>query len=159
DARMERTRRRPLPSGRLSPAAAATFGFLLAGLSWATLVVFTNLLAALIALASIFYYAVICTVWLKRRTPQNIVIVGAAGASTPLCAGLAAPAAVSLPAVLLASIVFLWTPPHFWALALVRREDYARAGIPMLPVTHGEAETRRQILVYTLVLVPVTLAL
>jgi len=159
DARMERTRRRPLPSGRLSPANALAFGFALAALSWATLLVFTNLLAAAIALASIFYYAVIYTVWLKRRTPQNIVIGGAAGASAPLIAWAAVTGQVSVAAVLLAAIVFLWTPPHFWALALVRREDYARAGVPMLPVTHGEPETRRQILLYTLVLVAVTLAL
>ena len=159
DALMERTRLRPLPSGRLAPSSALKLGFVLAGLSWVTLVVFANLLAALIALASIFYYAVIYTVWLKRRTPQNIVIGGAAGASAPLIAWAAVAGHVSVPAVLLAGVVFLWTPPHFWALALVRREDYARAGIPMLPVTHGEAETRRQILLYTLVLVPVTLAL
>jgi protoheme IX farnesyltransferase len=122
---------------------------------WAT----GRLLAVPIAVASIFYYAVVYTVWLKRRTPQNIVIGGAAGASAPLIAWAAVTGAVSVPAVLLAGIVFLWTPPHFWALALVRREDYARAGIPMLPVTHGEAETRRQIVLYTLVLVPVTLGL
>ena len=159
DARMERTRRRPLPSGTLAPASALALGFALAGLSWATLAAFTNLLAAAIGAASIFYYAVIYTVWLKRRTPQNIVIGGAAGASAPLIAWAAATGHVSVAAVLLAGIVFLWTPPHFWALALERREDYARAGIPMLPVTHGEAETRRQILLYTLVLVAVTLAL
>ena len=159
DARMERTRRRPLPSGTLAPASALALGFALAGLSWATLAAFTNLLAAAIWAASIFNYAVIYTVWLKRRTPQNIVIGGAAGASAPLIAWAAATGHVSVAAVLLAGIVFLWTPPHFWALALERREDYARAGIPMLPVTHGEAETRRQILLYTLVLVAVTLAL
>jgi protoheme IX farnesyltransferase len=159
DARMERTRRRPLPSGTLAPASALALGFALAGLSWVTLVAFTHLLAAAIGAASIFYYAVIYTVWLKRRTPQNIVIGGAAGASAPLIAWAAATGHVSVAAVLLAGIVFLWTPPHFWALALERREDYARAGIPMLPVTHGEAETRRQILLYTLVLVAVTLAL
>jgi heme o synthase len=159
DARMERTRRRPLPSGTLAPANALALGFALAALSWGTLVAFTNLLAAAIGATSIFYYAVIYTVWLKRRTPQNIVIGGAAGASAPLIAWAAATGHVSVAAVLLAGIVFLWTPPHFWALALERREDYARAGIPMLPVTHGEAETRRQILLYTLVLVAVTLAL
>jgi protoheme IX farnesyltransferase len=108
---------------------------------------------------SIVYYAVIYTIWLKRRTPQNIVIGGGAGASAPLIAWAAVAGEVGLPAVLLASIIFLWTPPHFWALSLYRRDDYARAGIPMLPVTHGEAETRRQILAYSLVLVPVTLAL
>ena len=159
DGRMERTRRRPLPSGRLAPASALGLGFVLAALSWATLAGFTNLLAASIGLVSIFYYAVVYTVWLKRRTPQNIVIGGAAGASAPLIAWAAVAGHVSVPAVLLAGIVFLWTPPHFWALALCRRDDYARAGIPMLPVTHGEPETRRQILLYTLVLVPVTLAL
>ena len=159
DGQMERTRNRPLPSGRLAPSVAAGLGWALAALSWGTLLVFTNLLAAVIALASIFYYAVIYTVWLKRRTPQNIVIGGAAGASAPLIAWAAVAGHVSVPAVLLAGIVFLWTPPHFWALALVRREDYARAGIPMLPVTHGEPETRRQILLYSLVLVPVTLGL
>jgi len=159
DGRMRRTAGRPLPSGLLPPSSAVGLGFVLAGLSWVTLLTFTHLLAGLIGLASIFYYAVIYTVWLKRRTPQNIVIGGAAGASAPLIAWAAATGHVSVPAALLATIVFLWTPPHFWSLALRRREDYARAGIPMLPVTHGEAETRRQILLYTLVLVPVTLAL
>jgi len=159
DRLMSRTAGRPLPSGLLPPSSAVGLGFVLAGLSWVTLLTFTNLLAGLIGLASIFYYAVIYTVWLKRRTPQNIVIGGAAGASAPLIAWAAVTGHVSIPAVLLAGIVFLWTPPHFWSLALFRREDYARAGIPMLPVTHGEAETRRQILLYTLVLVPVTLAL
>jgi protoheme IX farnesyltransferase len=122
-------------------------------------VVSSNGLAALIALASIVYYAVFYSMWLKRRTPQNIVIGGGAGASAPLIAWAAATGQVELPAVLLAAIVFLWTPPHFWALSLYAREDYARAGIPMLPVTHGEAETRRQIVLYTGALVPITLAL
>jgi protoheme IX farnesyltransferase len=108
-------------------------------------------------MASITYYALFYTVWLKRRTPQNIVIGGGAGASAPLIAWAAMTGTVALPAVLLAAIVFFWTPPHFWALSLYRRDDYARAGIPMLPVTHGEAETRRQILLYTIGLVPLTL--
>jgi protoheme IX farnesyltransferase len=159
DGLMSRTRRRPLPSGRLAPASAIGLGATLAAGSWVTLVTFTNALAGLLALASIFYYAVIYTVWLKRRTPQNIVIGGASGASAPLIAWAAVTGHVGVPAVLLAGIVFLWTPPHFWALALYRRDDYERAGIPMLPVTHGGAETRRQILLYTLVLVPATLAL
>ncbi|HEY2954248.1 MAG TPA: heme o synthase [Candidatus Eisenbacteria bacterium] len=159
DARMERTALRPLPSGLLPPSSALGLGFVLAGLSWVTLLTFTTLLAGLIALGSIFYYAVVYTVWLKRRTPQNIVIGGAAGSSAPLIAWAAVTGHVGVPAVLLAGIVFLWTPPHFWSLALRRREDYERAGIPMLPVTHGEPETRRQILLYTLALVPVTLAL
>jgi protoheme IX farnesyltransferase len=118
-----------------------------------------NALAAGLAVASIFYYAIVYTVWLKRRTPENIVIGGGAGASAPLIAWAAVTGTIGLPAVLLSAIVFLWTPPHFWALALYRREDYERAGIPMLPVTHGEPETRKRILLYTLVLVPVTLLL
>jgi protoheme IX farnesyltransferase len=157
DALMRRTASRPLPSGRIPPAGALGLGFVLAGFSWVTLLTFTNLLAAVIGLVSIFYYAVFYTVWLKRRTPQNIVIGGGAGASAPLIAWAAVTGGLDPVAWLLAGIVFLWTPPHFWALALVRHEDYARAGIPMLPVTHGEAETRRQILLYSLVLVPVTL--
>jgi len=123
------------------------------------LATFTTPLAAILGQLSIFYYAVFYTVWLKRRTPQNIVIGGGAGASAPLIAWAAVTGGVNLTAVLLAAIVFLWTPPHFWALALYRRDDYALAGIPMLPVTHGEKETRRQIVLYSLVLVPVTLAI
>jgi protoheme IX farnesyltransferase len=159
DALMLRTRSRPLPAGILPPSHALVFGFALAALAWLTLAAFANLLAAAIAMASIVYYAVIYSVWLKRRTPQNIVIGGGAGASAPLIAWAAVSGSVELPAVLLASIVFFWTPPHFWALSLYRRDDYARAGLPMLPVTHGEEETRRQIVLYTLALVPVTLAL
>ena len=158
DALMRRTQLRPLPSGALPPAAALMFGFVLAAAAWAVLMLTTNLLASVVAMANIFYYAVVYTVWLKRRTPQNIVIGGGAGASAPLIAWAAVTGHIDPPAWMLASIIFLWTPPHFWALSLYRRDDYARAGIPMLPVTHGEAETRRQILGYTLVLVPVTLA-
>jgi protoheme IX farnesyltransferase len=159
DALMKRTRMRPLPAGVLPPSHALSLGFLLAALAWITLAAFANLLAASIAMASIVYYAVIYSVWLKRRTPQNIVIGGGAGASAPLIAWAAVTGRIELPAVLLAAIVFLWTPPHFWALSLYRREDYARAKLPMLPVTHGEEETRRQIALYSLALVPVTLAL
>jgi protoheme IX farnesyltransferase len=159
DRLMHRTSRRPLPLGLLPPAHAVGMGMLLAALSWIVLVVCANTLAAAIALASIFYYAVIYTMWLKRRTPQNIVIGGGAGASAPLIAWAAVTGTLAPAAWLLAGIVFLWTPPHFWSLALYRREDYARAGIPMLPVTHGEPETRRQIWIYSLVLIPVTLAL
>jgi protoheme IX farnesyltransferase len=157
DALMARTRNRPLPSGALPPSAAVALGALLAVASMAVLLATTNLLAAGIALASILYYAVLYTMWLKRRTPMNIVIGGGAGASAPLIAWAAVTGQVTLPAVLLASIIFLWTPPHFWALSLYRREDYARAGVPMLPVTHGEPETRRQIVGYTVVLVVSTL--
>jgi protoheme IX farnesyltransferase len=159
DGLMKRTARRPLPSGLLPASHALVLGFALTALAWVTLQAFANTLAAVIAMASIVYYAVVYTVWLKRRTPQNIVIGGGAGASAPLIAWAAVTGQVSAPAVFLAGIVFLWTPPHFWSLALYRHEDYAIAGIPMLPVTHGDAETRRQILAYTLVLVPVTLAL
>jgi protoheme IX farnesyltransferase len=157
DRLMRRTAQRPLPSGVLPPSSALGMGFVMAGVAWVTLLTFGNLLAGLIGMVSIAYYALFYTVWLKRRTPQNIVIGGGAGASAPLIAWAAVTGSVGLPAVLLAAIVFFWTPPHFWALALYRRDDYARAGIPMLPVTHGEAETRRQILLYTIGLVPLTL--
>lgn len=157
DALMARTAARPLPSGRLAPQAAITLGLVLAWLAWTVLSVACNPLAGLLAMANIAYYAVVYTVWLKRRTPLNIVIGGGAGASAPVIAWAAVNGTVPLPALLIAGIVFLWTPPHFWALSLYRREDYARAGIPMLPVTHGEAETRRQVLGYTIALVALTL--
>lgn len=159
DGLMRRTASRPLPSGLIPPSHALVLGFALGLAALAILARFTNPVAALLGLASIFYYAVVYTVWLKRRTPQNIVIGGAAGASAPMIAWAAVTGEVSLAAVLLSSIVFLWTPPHFWALALYRSDDYARAGIPMLPVTHGEAETRRQIVLYSWILVPATFAL
>jgi protoheme IX farnesyltransferase len=159
DRLMRRTANRPLPAGVLAPSRALALGGVLAALSWVVLTEWTTILAGVLALASIFYYAVVYSVWLKRRTPQNIVIGGGAGASAPLIAWAAVTGEVGIPAVLLAAIVFLWTPPHFWSLSLVRRDDYVRAGLPMLPVTHGEPETRRQIVLYTLVLVPVTLAL
>ena len=158
DALMRRTRTRPLPAGTLPPVAALLLGGALGAMSLGVLLVTANRLAAAIALVSILYYALFYTVWLKRRTPMNIVIGGGAGASAPLIAWAAVTGRIELPAALLASIIFLWTPPHFWALSLYRRDDYARAGIPMLPVTHGEPETRRQILAYTLVLVASTLA-
>ena len=157
DALMVRTRTRPLPSGALPPSSAVVLGFVLAALATIVLVATSNVLAAIIALVSIAYYALFYTVWLKRRTPLNIVIGGGAGASAPLIAWAAVTGRVELPAILLASIIFLWTPPHFWALSLYRRDDYARANIPMLPVTDGEEETRRQILLYTLVLVGSTI--
>jgi heme o synthase len=159
DALMTRTAMRPLPAGILAPRQALVLGWALAALAWGVLSTFTNLLAAAIGMLSIFYYAVIYTVWLKRSTPQNIVIGGAAGASAPLIAWAAVTGHLSLAAVLQASIVFLWTPPHFWALALFRSEDYERAGVPMLPVIHGHAETRRQILYYSLILVTSSLTL
>jgi len=159
DALMRRTAARPLPSGRVPPWHALALGFALGLLSWVVLVATANLLSAVLAVASILYYAVVYSIWLKRRTPQNIVIGGGAGASAPLIAWAAVTGTVELPAMAMAAIVFLWTPPHFWALSLYRRDDYARAKLPMLPVTHGEPETRRQILLYSLALVPTTLAL
>ena len=159
DGLMKRTRARPLPAGVLPARHALWLGFLLAAVAWQVLVAFANLLAAALAMASIVYYAVIYSIWLKRRTPQNIVIGGGAGASAPLIAWAAVTGRIELPAVLLASIVFLWTPAHFWALSLYRQDDYRRANLPMLPVTHGEEVTRRQIALYALALVPVTLAL
>ena len=157
DPLMRRTARRPLPAGLLRPGQALGFAFLLAALAWGVLAAWTNLLAAAIAMASIVYYAVVYSLWLKRRTSQNIVIGGGAGASAPLIAWAAVTGTVGAPAVALALIIFLWTPPHFWALALYRRDDYLRAGLPMLPVTHGEAETRRRIALYSAALVPVSL--
>jgi protoheme IX farnesyltransferase len=158
DAMMRRTAARPLPSGVLPPTSALGMGFALAALGWLALDLCGNWLAALIAMLSIFYYAVVYTVWLKRRTPQNIVIGGAAGASAPLIAWAAVTGTLGTPALLMFSIIFLWTPPHFWSLSLYRRDDYERAGLPMLPVSHGEEETRRQILLYSLALVATTLA-
>jgi len=158
DGLMIRTRTRPLPAGVLTPPAAAALGLTLAWFSWVVLSVACNPFAAWIAMMSIFYYAVIYTVWLKRRTPQNIVIGGAPGASAPLIAWVAVTGRLELPAVLMFAVIFLWTPPHFWALSLFRRDDYLRAGLPMLPVTHGEPATRRQILVYSIVLALVSLA-
>ncbi len=157
DALMVRTRNRPLPSGTLPAAAAPALGLLLAWLSYVILTVACNPLAAMVAMLNVFYYSIVYTVWLKRRTPQNIVIGGGAGASAPIIAWVAVTGRVELPALLIAAIVFLWTPPHFWALSLYRREDYARANLPMLPVTHGEPETRRQILLYSVGLVLLTI--
>jgi protoheme IX farnesyltransferase len=159
DARMRRTAQRPLPAGLIAPGHALTFAFVLAAAAWVALVMFGNVLAAMIGELSIVYYVVVYTVWLKRRTPENIVIGGGAGASAPLIAWAAVTGHLSWAALLLAAIVFFWTPPHFWALSLYRRDDYLRAGIPMLPVTHGEPETRRRIVLYTLGLVPLTLLL
>lgn len=159
DAIMERTSSRPLPAGRISPLGALWFGLVLSALSVGLLWWRTNWLAAAVAGASIFYYVVIYTLWLKRATPQNIVIGGAAGASAPLIAWAAVTHEIGLAAWLMFLIVFLWTPPHFWALALYRRDDYAKAGVPMLPVVAGVRETRWQIFLYTLVMLVATVAL
>jgi heme o synthase len=154
DARMARTAGRPIPRGRVAPGEAAGFGFTLAAFSVVTLGLLVNVLAAALLAFTIFFYVVIYTVWLKRSTPQNIVIGGAAGALPPMIGWTAATGSLAIEPVLLFLIIFFWTPPHFWALSLYRTEDYVRAGIPMLPVVAGATETRRQILLYTLVLAP-----
>jgi protoheme IX farnesyltransferase len=157
DAQMSRTKRRPLPTGKLTPRAAITFAGLLCVLSMAILVFLVNTLTAVLTFASLIGYAVIYTVWLKRATSQNIVIGGAAGAAPPVLGWAAVTGTVEPNALLLFLIVFVWTPPHFWALAIARKDEYAKVGIPMLPVTHGVAFTRLQVLLYTLLLVAVTL--
>jgi protoheme IX farnesyltransferase len=154
DAVMRRTASRPVAAGRIEPASALGFGVVLAVGSVLLMAVVANLVAAGILLLSIAFYVFIYTMWLKRLTPQNIVIGGAAGAFPPLLGWAAATGSISVLPVLMFAIIFFWTPPHFWALALYRKEDYARAGIPMLPVVAGDRETRRQILLYTLVLAP-----
>jgi protoheme IX farnesyltransferase len=156
DAQMARTATRPIPAGRVRPRAALLFGCTLAVLSFAELSLTVNVLAASLSFAGFLGYVLVYTVWLKRRTPQNIVIGGAAGAVPPLVGWAAVTGSVSGTAVLLFFIVFFWTPPHFWALSLLMKDEYARVGVPMLPVVRGEAETRRQILLYTVLLYAVT---
>lgn len=158
DAVMERTRNRPLPAGRVAPDDALGLGVLLSIFSVLLMSLATNFVAAALLAAAILFYVFVYTVWLKRRTPQNIVIGGAAGAFPPMIGWAAATGDVSATGIALFLLIFLWTPPHFWALALYRSDDYRRAGVPMLPVVAGPRETKRQMLVYTLVLVPVALA-
>jgi protoheme IX farnesyltransferase len=155
DAIMRRTKKRPIPSGRVTAREALAFGLTLAVLSVFTLGVVANWLAASLLAFTIFFYVVIYSMWLKRATPQNIVIGGAAGAFPPVVAYAAATGSVSLSSLALFALIFIWTPPHFWALALVKSEEYAKAGIPMLPNVAGPDRTRRDILLYTLVLAPV----
>src|SRR5215470_12202200 len=155
DAKMSRTARRPIPAGRVLPGEALAFGMTLAFGSVAVLGLVANWLAATLLAFTIFFYVAIYTIALKRATPQNIVIGGAAGAFPPMIGWAAATGAIGLEPVLMFLIIFFWTPPHFWALSLWRTQDYARAGIPMLPVVAGQAETRRQILIYALVLAPI----
>ena len=152
DAQMKRTANRPIPAGRVAPAAALWFGIVLAALSFVWLSATVNVLAASLAMAGFLGYVFVYTVWLKRRTPQNIVIGGAAGAVPPLVGWAAVTGGLDLTALYLFAIVFFWTPPHFWALSLLMKDDYARVGVPMLPVVRGEDETRRQILLYTVLL-------
>ena len=156
DAVMARTRNRPLPSGQLGIMQVLVFAFVLALLSMTLLVVWVNGLTAALTFFSLIGYAIIYTVWLKRATPQNIVIGGAAGAAPPVPGWTAATGAIDHNALILFLIIFVWTPPHFWALAIHRRNDYAAADIPMLPVTHGVRFTRWHILFYTILLIIVT---
>lgn len=159
DKNMQRTSRRPLADGRLTAAEGLSFGLALCLLSYYVMACFVNLLAALLSLAGIFYYVLFYSVWLKKATVQNIVIGGGAGAIPPMVGWAAATGNLGLAAWILFGIVFMWTPPHFWALAIVRLKDYERAGVPMMPVVRGEEETRRQILIYTVELIGVTLLL
>jgi heme o synthase len=154
DARMTRTAARPIPAGRVLPGEALAFGLTLAVFSVVVLGLLVNEIAGALLAVTIAFYVVVYTMWLKRRTPQNIVIGGAAGALPPMIGWAAATGGVGVEPFVLFLIIFFWTPPHFWALSLYRSEDYARAGVPMLPVVSGIAETRRQIMLYTLLLAP-----
>src|SRR5437763_12193113 len=156
DARMSRTATRPIPAGRISPRAALTFGCTLVALSVLELSLAVNPLAAALSFSGFLGYVFVYTLWLKRRTPQNIVIGGAAGAVPPLVGWAAVRGSVGGTAVILFFIVFFWTPPHFWALSLLMKEEYGKVGVPMLPVVRGEDETRRQILLYAVLLYAVT---
>jgi heme o synthase len=158
DAIMDRTNSRPLPGGRVDPDEALAFGVILAGFSVMVMALAVNYVAAAWLAGTIGFYVFIYTMWLKRRTPQNIVIGGAAGAFPPIIGWAAATGEVSWAAVVMFAVIFLWTPPHFWALALWRKLDYARAGVPMLPVVAGEHETRRQILIYSALMAPLGVA-
>ena len=157
DIQMMRTRGRPLPQGKLTQRSALTFATILCVISMLILTLLVNPLTAILTFVSLIGYAVVYTVWLKRATPQNIVIGGAAGAAPPVLGWTAVTNEIEAGALLMFLIVFVWTPPHFWALAIARKEEYAKADIPMLPVTHGEAYTRLNILLYTILLVVVTL--
>jgi protoheme IX farnesyltransferase len=159
DGKMQRTQKRPIPAGRLTPAEGLAFGVGLSLSSFYVMVAYVNLLAAFLTLAGIIYYVLIYSIFLKKTTVQNIVIGGGAGAIPPLVGWAAVTGSLNVPALFLFAVVFLWTPPHFWALAIVRRNDYARAGVPMLPVVRGQAETRKQIFIYTVELVVLTLLL
>jgi protoheme IX farnesyltransferase len=157
DARMKRTAGRPIPSGRVAPGEALGIGLALSGFAIVVLALATNFLAAVLLAFTIFFYVIVYSMWLKRATPQNIVIGGAAGAFPPMIGWAVATGGVSIESVLMFALTFMWTPPHFWALALYRREEYAKVGIPMLPVTHGEKFTLLHIILYTIILAIVTL--
>ncbi len=159
DALMKRTAKRPVPSGRVAPGEAFGIGITLSVMAVVMLALATNFLAAGLLAFTIFFYAVVYTMWLKRWTPQNIVIGGAAGAFPPMVGWAAVTGDVSVDSLLMFALILFWTPPHFWALALFMNEDYSKAGVPMLTVTHGRRVTRNHILAYTLALVPVSLGL
>ncbi len=158
DVIMRRTKSRPVPSGKVEAGEALAIGLALSGISIVMLALATNILAGALLAFTIFFYTVVYSVWLKRLTPQNIVIGGAAGAFPPMIGWVAATGSVSVEACLMFMLIFMWTPPHFWALALFMNEDYSKAGVPMLTVTHGKKSTRTHILVYTIALVPFALA-
>ena len=158
DALMERTRERPLPTGKIEPAEALSFGIILAAGAIMLMFLATNAIAAALLATAVLFYVFVYTVWLKRRTSQNIVIGGAAGAFPPAIGWAAVTGNVGIDAVVMFLVIFFWTPPHFWALALYRKGDYATAGIPMLPVVRGGGATKRQMLIYTILLTPVSMA-
>ncbi|MBV1903298.1 MAG: heme o synthase [Marinosulfonomonas sp.] len=159
DRLMTRTQNRPIPAGRVTEGEAFAFGMALSGIAVVMLALATNLFAAGLLAFTIFFYVVVYTMWLKRWTPQNIVIGGAAGAFPPMIGWAAVTGGVSVESILMFCLIFVWTPPHFWSLALFMKEDYSRAGVPMLTVTHGRAKTRKHILAYTILLIPVSLGL
>tara|TARA_Y100000766_G_scaffold35267_1_gene25103 strand:- start:241 stop:1068 length:828 start_codon:yes stop_codon:yes gene_type:complete len=154
DAVMSRTKTRAIPSGKITAEAALTFGILLAGGSVMVMGLAINWVAAILLMVTIMFYVFVYTVWLKRRTPQNIVIGGAAGAFPPMIGWAAATGTVSVESIILFTIIFIWTPPHFWALSLYRSDDYKAAGVPMMPLVYGRYETKKQILLYSIVLGP-----
>ncbi len=158
DRHMRRTMNRPIPAGRMAPDKALVFGSVLGGGSVVMMAVLVNAAASALLAITILYYVFIYTVWLKRRTPQNIVVGGASGALPPVIGWAAVTGDIGLGAVALFMIIFLWTPPHSWALALFRRGDYANAGVPMMPIVAGEHETKRLMVIYTAILIPITLA-
>ncbi len=158
DAVMKRTAKRPVPAGKVEAGEALGVGMALSGIAVVMLGLAANWLAAGLLAFTIFFYAVVYSMWLKRSTPQNIVIGGAAGAFPPMIGWVAATGSISIEAVLMFALIFMWTPPHFWALALFMKEDYSNAGVPMLTVTHGRKSTRKHIWVYTVLLAPVAVA-
>ena len=159
DALMARTCLRPIPTGKINRKQALTFGITLSVISVGALNYFANFLSASLLLFTIFFYLFIYTIWLKRKTPQNIVIGGAAGAFPPMVGWVAATGSISIEAIGMFMLIFMWTPPHFWALALFMNEDYTKAGVPMLTVTHGKRSTRKHILIYTIFLTPFCIGL